>query len=414
VSPVATVTTTMADLPSVKRIRVADVYKGDRLAAKLRRTDVGVVFRYADDYLARGAPQVATTLPLTDHPLLTPAGAVPAFFAGLLPEGRRLTGLRRAVKTSADDELSLLLAVGSDPVGDVRVLPEHAEPATPQPLVSVDRSFEEVSFTEVLEAAGVVDPVALAGVQDKASARVMSVPIGQAGRRYILKVDPPEYPHLVANEHYFLQLAARRRLPVVRANVVHDMTGRPGLLVERFDRIATVDGRSVALPVEDGAQVLGVYPADKYAVTAERVTRGLGRLCAAQLVALRDIYRQLCFAWLTGNGDLHAKNLSVIGSTDGEWQIAPAYDIPTTLPYRDHTLALSMGGKVEGLSRGRLLSFAAGVGLPERAAERVLDAVLAATEPVIDDWSAGALPFDKRTVTAVLRSLRSRRRPVQA
>ncbi|HHU66493.1 MAG TPA: hypothetical protein GXZ33_01375 [Corynebacterium sp.] len=30
----------------------------------------------------------------------------------MLPEGRRLTALRTAVKTSADDEFSLLLAVG--------------------------------------------------------------------------------------------------------------------------------------------------------------------------------------------------------------------------------------------------------------------------------------------------------------
>ena len=41
----------------------------------------------------------------------------------LLPEGRRLGALRRAVKTSADDELSLLLAVGADAIGDVQVVP---------------------------------------------------------------------------------------------------------------------------------------------------------------------------------------------------------------------------------------------------------------------------------------------------
>jgi len=39
----------------------------------------------------------------------SPAGALPSYFSGLLPEGRRLGALRRAVKTSADDELSLLL-----------------------------------------------------------------------------------------------------------------------------------------------------------------------------------------------------------------------------------------------------------------------------------------------------------------
>jgi serine/threonine-protein kinase HipA len=50
--------------------------------------------------------------------------------------------------------------------------------------------------------------VALAGVQDKASAAMISVPVGQSGKRYILKVDPPEFPHVVANEAYFIRRAA--------------------------------------------------------------------------------------------------------------------------------------------------------------------------------------------------------------
>ena len=61
----------------------------------------------------------------------------------------------------------------------------------------MDRAFEEVTFSQILHAAGVIDPVALAGVQDKASAAMISVPVGQAGKRYILKVDPPEFPHVV-------------------------------------------------------------------------------------------------------------------------------------------------------------------------------------------------------------------------
>jgi HipA N-terminal domain len=112
---------------------------------------------------------------------------VPTYFAGLLPEGRRLSGLRRAVKTSADDDLTLLLAVGLDPVGDVQIVPAGLHPAPAQPLIEVDTAFEEVSFSEILHAGGVIDPVALAGVQDKASARMMSVPVGRADKRYILK-----------------------------------------------------------------------------------------------------------------------------------------------------------------------------------------------------------------------------------
>jgi serine/threonine-protein kinase HipA len=89
----------------------------------------------------------------------------------------------------------------------------------------------------------VIDPVALAGVQDKASARMISVPLGRAGKRYILKVDPPEFPYVVQNEAYFIRRAALARFPVVGAAIVHDATGRAGLLVERFDRVSGPDGQ---------------------------------------------------------------------------------------------------------------------------------------------------------------------------
>jgi serine/threonine-protein kinase HipA len=393
------------DLTSVA---AADVYKGDALAARLRRTDAGVEFGYLDAHLAAGGPAVATTLPLTDEPLTLPAGAVPPFFAGLLPEGRRLSSLRRAVKTSADDDLSLLLAVGADTVGDVRVVPQGSDPEPPSALVEVRRDFSEVRFSDVLDAAGVVDPVALAGVQDKVSARILSVPVSRAGKRYILKVDPPEYPHVVVNEAYFLGLARRARFPVVGARVVHDATERPGLLVERFDRVSGPDGSTTALAVEDAAQVLGIYPADKYAVSSERVAAALGDHCAARLLALREIYRQFCFAWLTGNGDLHAKNLSIV-RVDGEWRVAPAYDLPSTLPYGDSTAALTIAGTKQGFSRRRLREFGAAIGLRETVVTTVLDEVLAATASVESDWRGGALPFGPDAVRTVTRSLRRRR-----
>lgn len=396
------------DLRSMIRVRAADVVKAGRLAGQLVRGDGSVAFIYAGDYLEATGPPVATTLPLREEPYVTRAGAVPPFFAGLLPEGRRLSGLRRAVKTSADDELSLLLAVGQDPVGDVQIVPAGHRVSTPEPLVTVDRSFDEIRFSEILEKSGVVDPVALAGVQDKASARMVSVPLAQAGRRYILKIDPPEYPHLVANEAFFLTHARRARIRTARTRVVLDSTGRPGLLVERFGRQALPDGTTKALAVEDAAQLLGIYPADKYAVTAEQLTQAVAAVCSASLVAVRDVFRQLCYAWLTGNGDVHAKNIAVLASTPGEWQVAPAYDLLSTLPYGDNTLALPVGGRNAGLSRKSLLAFAAAVGLPERAAERTLDDVHKATESIPAELEDGALPLAPHAVRSMARVLRQR------
>ena len=109
-------------------IERADVYKDQRLAATLTRTSDGVRFNYTPEYIADGKYPIAHTLPISEAPYITAAGGVPAFFAGLLPEGRRLLALVRAVKTSADDELSHLMAVGRDAVGDVQVVPAGEVP----------------------------------------------------------------------------------------------------------------------------------------------------------------------------------------------------------------------------------------------------------------------------------------------
>lgn len=390
---------------------IADVYKAGRLAATLARSGPETVFTYLPEYLRAGGPPVATTLPLSSDSITTGAGAVPAFFAGLLPEGRRLNALRRAVKTSADDDLSLLIAVGSDPVGDVQVLPQDAPPVPAPPLVAVRNSFDEVSFAEVLGASGVIDRVALAGVQDKASAGMISVPATRAGRRYLLKVDPPEYPGVVLDEAFFIAVARRVGINVVEAEVVRDVTGRPGLLVERFDRLAVPGDQGVRrIAVEDGAQVLGRYPADKYHVTAETVVTALADVCAARVVAVQALFSQLCFAWLTGNGDVHAKNLSVLSVDGTEWRVAPAYDIPSTLPYGDTTMALTMRGKASGLSRRSLLGFADDVGLPGPAAVRVLDRLLAGTTDLEAALDGADLPFTAAGKRTLIRGLRNRRR----
>ena len=199
-----------------REVGTAHVLKDGVPAATLTRVEGEVEFAYATAYLEAGGRAVATTLPLSEEPVRTVGGAVPAFFANLLPEGRRLTALRRSVKTSADDELSLLLAIGSDPVGDVQVLPHEHEPVMREAPV-VEGGFEEVDFAELLAMQGIGDPSALAGVQDKVSGRMLTVPLAHEGRAHLLKFEVPEFPHVVENEAFFLTVARRLRHPVVEA-----------------------------------------------------------------------------------------------------------------------------------------------------------------------------------------------------
>lgn len=381
----------------------AVVYKGERPAATLSTEPDGVTaFLYLPDYLASGGPPVATTLPLTDRVRIDRAGAVPPFFAGLLPEGRRLTALRRGLKISADDELALVLAVGSDLVGDVRVIREGTVPAETPALVAI--GAEPIVFADLLADTGVIDPVGISGVQDKVSARMITVSATRANERYILKLSPPEYPHVVENEAFFLRFARELRLPVARAEVVRDATGVAGLLVQRFDR---VDGQRRAM--EDATQVLGTWPANKYDPTSERAVGALIGVCAAPAVAARHFLRQLVFAYLTGNGDVHAKNLSVLASETGEWIASPAYDLPSTVLYGDLTMALEINGEDRDITREDVIAFGDAVMLRPRAVERAVDQLLAATDGLRERFDAARLPFSETQTDALFSELTRRR-----
>lgn len=392
--------------PDPRDVRVAHVLKDGRPAATLTRVDGGVEFAYTRAYLDAGGRAVATTLPLTDEPVRTTSGAVPAYFANLLPEGRRLTALRRAVKSSADDELSLLVAVGSDPVGDVQVLAQPDEQrAAPAP--AAEGSFADLDFAELLSAHGIGDPSALAGVQDKVSGRMLTVPLVHEGRSHLLKFEVPEFPQVVENEAYFLGVARRLRHPVVAADVVRDRHGRPGLLVTRFDRVPDA-GRLRRLAVEDGAQVLGIHPADRYAVTMEQVAERMAAVCRSRPLALRALLQQAVLAWATGNGDLHAKNVSVVGSADRT--VAPIYDVPSTVPYGDPAFALSLAGRRDNLTAKAFRQFGDTVGLPLRVVDRVLEEVLAATSEVVEQVRDGVIGWDARRRRDLVRTLERRRR----
>ena len=94
-----------------------DVYKAGVLVAELARLDDRVEFRYLLDHV--DGPSVATTLPAGPDVVAIAGRAVPTYFAGLLPEGRRLTALRSALKTSADDEVAVVLGPRDETSGFV-------------------------------------------------------------------------------------------------------------------------------------------------------------------------------------------------------------------------------------------------------------------------------------------------------
>ncbi|NUT37195.1 MAG: type II toxin-antitoxin system HipA family toxin [Hamadaea sp.] len=399
----------MIDLQRLPFVETADVYKRDALAGHLTRSQGGVEFSYSRSYMDTGGPAVATSLPVSPEPTFSPAGAVPPFFANLLPEGRRLTALRRAVKTSADDDLTLLLAVGADLPGDVVVLPAGESPYEVAAQVEVERTTD-VSFDEIFAATIGLEPdrVSLPGVQEKVSARMISMPVARRADRFILKLNPPEFPHLVENEAFFIEAAKRTGISTVEAQVVRDRNDVPGLLVRRFDRVAVGDTvRSLAF--EDGCQVMARYPAQKYGITAEAVTAALSRVTRSPKVAARELLSQLVFGYVTGNGDAHAKNLAVLQGESGEWRVSPAFDLPSSYPYGDTTFALSVArSRGPDLPLRAFLQFSEALGLPERAARAAIADVVSRVDTWLPDLPA--LPFDSGRIQKLRKVIQYRRR----
>ncbi|MFF1830080.1 type II toxin-antitoxin system HipA family toxin [Paenarthrobacter sp. NPDC058040] len=389
------------NLERLKYLQAADVYKGGRLAGHLVRTEAAsTTFTYDVDYLGAGLPSIATTLPIAGHPVTSPGGGLPAFFSGLLPEGHRLTVLRDATKTSFDDELTLLMAVGGDVPGDVKIVPRGESPAPPRSLADVTDPGE-LDFAVLAES---VDLRALPGVQPKASASMLTSPVSFRNGHFILKLDPPNHKHLVQNEAAHLLAAKTLKLPIASATVVHDKNGLSGLLVRRFDRRKSAEGWA-SLPLEDGAQVMGLPPAAKYGVSSEAVVHALTATTKASVVAARNLYLQFVFAWLTGNGDLHAKNVSVLGNGSGDFAIAPIYDIPCTLLYGDETMALSVSGRTKNIRKRHWAALAHEIGLPKKAAESA-DALALRAAGRVD---LSALPFSGSPLNRAIRELRQRR-----
>jgi hypothetical protein len=243
-------------------------------------------------------------------------------------------------------------------------------------------------------------------VQDKVSAAMLSVPIASADAHMFLKLNPRDFKHLVENEDSFLAAALHADIETVDANLVRDSDGEPGLAVRRFDRV-TVDGGLRSLAVEDGCQVLGIYPASKYSVTIEAVLARLSSVCEAPVPAAADFLRQAAFAYLTSNGDAHAKNFSVLQDASGRWQPSPAYDLPSSYPYGDTTMALSISGKRDGNIPGtRFVALGGELGLPARAARTIIEHVAASADRWIDGLDD--LPFDKGVTIKLKRVIRNR------
>ncbi|WP_454726541.1 MULTISPECIES: type II toxin-antitoxin system HipA family toxin [Cupriavidus] len=277
------------------------------------------------------------------HPALyNTNGALPPYFAGLLPESelrKRLEATRRHAEDR--DDFGILAAAGDDLPGAVVI--------RPAPLDTLPAHVRAVGVTggadnlEIAVIEGATEGAAsVSGVQNK-----LALSTAQAGGRYTLpthgrlsdliaKLPARNDDSQVFNEYACMQLAQAagvavapcRPVPLAAIEVagLAEMLGPDlhFLAVDRFDR--EPGGRVHA---EDGCQVLTRMPSRKYAgpEAYAALVQLLERLSVRGIEDVRQFFLRQAVNTLLGNSDAHLKNFAFLYRNGIDAELSPAYDI---------------------------------------------------------------------------------------
>ncbi len=319
---------------------------------------------------------------------------VPPWFSNLLPEGplRDLVAKQAGVLPSR--EFFLLRHLGEDLPGAVRIVADET-------LIEMDddRGFHP----DGQEGPGAWH-FSLAGVQLKFSARRgergLTIPVSGLGGDWIIKLPDSRYPKVPENEYSTMQWAKASgiRIPELELVDVADVSGLPAALaafperlalaIRRFDR-PTPDRR---VHMEDFAQILGLYPDEKYQKYNYETLASLIFYLTGE-VGLGEFIRQLVFIIASGNGDAHHKNWSLLYPDGIKAELTPAYDLVSTVQYMpDDSLALNLAKskRWESVNMDSFRRMARKIGVDE---EWMAARVQAAMDAILSAWGDSAHDF---------------------
>jgi serine/threonine-protein kinase HipA len=249
------------------------------------------------------------------------------------------------------DAFSLLAILGRDCVGALQFLPDDAAPGPAGRVVGHPIGNSEIGELLANLARNPLGldadddfRISIAGAQEKTALLKSNgqwlKPMGATATTHIFKPRIGRLPnginpsHSVENEYLCLTLARAFGLPAANVEMATFGDVR-ALVVERFDRLWTGDGRLLRVPREDCCQALSVPWTLKYESEGGPGIRGIMRLLAGSDDAEGDQSRFLKSAivfWLLGATDGHAKNFSLFLSPGGGFRMTPLYDVVSAQP----------------------------------------------------------------------------------
>jgi len=392
------------------------VLLNNRLVGRLLKEPGGAIsFRYDESWLSwSNTFPISMSLPLREDGFR--GDRVVAVFENLLPDSEELRR-RVAEKVGAKgvDAYSLLFQIGRDCVGALQFLPDDDEAVYETSGIKGelidDESIEQLLKTLARAPLGLGEDkefrISVAGAQEKTALLYHKgkwwKPHGATPTTHILKTqigtlqNGIDLSNSVENEYYCLKLMSAFGLPTAAAEIrVFGKT--TALVIERFDRKWTDEGRLLRLPQEDFCQALSVPPGLKYqSLGGPGIIEGLNLLKASDTPTedQKSFLKALVLFWLIGATDGHAKNFSIYLGRGGRFRLTPVYDVLTAQPSlvtrqierKQMKLAMFVGDRrhyrLDEIKGRHFVQSVERAGLPGALAKEVLEQIAKAADAAI-------------------------------
>lgn len=192
--------------------------------------------------------------------------------------------------------------------------------------------------------------------------------------KYIFKPQSYKYPFLPELEDLTMKMAEAAHIRTARHTLVRLSGGELGYLTLRMDR----GKKGEKISMLDLCQLTNRLTEHKYHGTYQQLAETIKKYSSAPMLDVQRYWEVVLFSWITGNSDMHCKNFSLIDNGNGEYTLAPAYDLlPVLLVDTEDTeemaMSFSVGGVKNGFNRDTFISAFTQSGITSALADKMIE-----------------------------------------
>ena len=192
--------------------------------------------------------------------------------------------------------------------------------------------------------------------------------------KYIFKPQSGRYPCLPELEDLTMKMAEAAHIRTARHTLIRLADGELGYLTLRMDR----GRKGEKISMLDMCQLSNRLTEHKYYGTYQQLAETVKKFSSAPMLDVQRYWEVVLFSWITGNSDMHCKNFSLVDNGNGEYVLAPAYDLLAVLladPEDTEEMAMSftVGGIKNGFDRHTFITAFTQSGISAALADKMID-----------------------------------------